>query len=96
MTNAFTNSTRCDDLKTQLAELKKECAQVDMTDEFAKYARLQRKILKVQDEVKKIGWPSVLNLPYFIYISPKLLILLSKIRINFVVSLVQSQPFKCH
>lgn len=55
MTNTFTNSSHYDSLKTQLAELQKESSRVDMTDEFAKYARLQRKILKIQDEVKKLG-----------------------------------------
>uniref|UniRef100_A0A1B6LL11 Guided entry of tail-anchored proteins factor 1 n=2 Tax=Graphocephala atropunctata TaxID=36148 RepID=A0A1B6LL11_9HEMI len=40
-------------LRTDLLELQRESSRINMTDEFAKFARLQRKIIKVQDELKK-------------------------------------------
>ncbi|XP_054263658.1 guided entry of tail-anchored proteins factor 1-like [Macrosteles quadrilineatus] len=51
--NKFCQTSRFQELRQSLSELQKESTSIDMTNEFAKYARLQRKIIKVQEELKK-------------------------------------------
>uniref|UniRef100_A0A1B6ERZ3 Guided entry of tail-anchored proteins factor 1 n=1 Tax=Cuerna arida TaxID=1464854 RepID=A0A1B6ERZ3_9HEMI len=50
--NKLNTSSYYHKLKTDLSELQKESIGINMTEEFAKYARLQRKIIKIQDELK--------------------------------------------
>lgn len=42
-------------LKEQLTQLRSDIKTVNMVDEFAKYAKIQRKINKLSDELKLIG-----------------------------------------
>ncbi|XP_075681377.1 guided entry of tail-anchored proteins factor 1 isoform X1 [Dermatophagoides pteronyssinus] len=39
-------------LKRQASDLKEELGSINMTDEFAKYSKIQRKLLKITDELK--------------------------------------------
>ncbi|OTF81381.1 tail-anchored protein insertion receptor WRB-like protein [Euroglyphus maynei] len=39
-------------LKRQVSDLKEELGSINMTDEFAKYSKIQRKLIKVTDELK--------------------------------------------
>lgn len=55
MLSKLTKSSTYFELKAQLESMQKECSYINMTDEFAKYARLQRKIIKIQDELKNNG-----------------------------------------
>lgn len=41
-------------LLSDLRDMKKELAQISMVDEFARHAKLQRKITKSQEDLKKI------------------------------------------
>lgn len=43
------------ELKAEEANVKAELATISMTDEFAKYARMQRRLNKVQDELKSLA-----------------------------------------
>lgn len=40
---------------SDLREMKTELAQISMVDEFARHAKLQRKITRSQDDLKKIS-----------------------------------------
>ena len=40
------------DMRNEMIDLKKQMSSISMVDEFAKYARLQRKYNKLQDQVK--------------------------------------------
>jgi CHD5-like protein len=42
-------------LLSDLRDMKKELAQISMVDEFARHAKLQRKITKSQEDLKKIS-----------------------------------------
>ncbi|XP_049767020.1 guided entry of tail-anchored proteins factor 1-like isoform X4 [Schistocerca cancellata] len=42
-------------LKTEEAHVKAELATISMIDEFAKYARMQRKLNKIQNELKTVA-----------------------------------------
>ena len=42
-------------LRQQVQDLKLEQSSVSMSDEFAKYMKLQRKIDRLVDQVKKMG-----------------------------------------
>ncbi|XP_046664631.1 guided entry of tail-anchored proteins factor 1-like [Homalodisca vitripennis] len=50
--NKLNTSSYYHKLKTDLSELQKDSFGINMTEEFAKYARLQRKIIKIQAELK--------------------------------------------
>lgn len=39
-------------LKRQVSDLKEELGSINMTDEFAKYSKIQRKLIKITDELK--------------------------------------------
>ncbi|XP_047098245.1 guided entry of tail-anchored proteins factor 1-like isoform X3 [Schistocerca piceifrons] len=43
------------ELKTEEAHVKAELATISMIDEFAKYARMQRKLNKIQNELKTVA-----------------------------------------
>jgi hypothetical protein len=42
-------------LRNQLKELKKELAGISAVDEFARYARIQRKMIKLEEETQNLG-----------------------------------------
>ena len=49
----FLNETRMEwSLRRQIRDLKTELSDINMTDEFAKYAKIQRKINKAKDQLK--------------------------------------------
>lgn len=43
------------EMRTEVQEMKKEQASISMMDEFARYARLERKINKMTDKLKTHG-----------------------------------------
>ena len=43
------------DLRRQLIEMQKELATINMVDQFAKYAKLERKINRLKEELSKIS-----------------------------------------
>lgn len=43
------------DLMSQVTELKKQMSRINMVDEFAAYARLQRQSNKLRDQIKSRG-----------------------------------------
>ncbi len=46
-------SSREDVIRNELKELKKQLASLNMADEFAKYAKTERKIIRLKEELKK-------------------------------------------
>ena len=67
------------DMMSELSELKKKMNQISITDEFARYAKLQRQVNKLRDQIKargtekniflvKLKWGSTFLL-YLIYVS---------------------------
>jgi tail-anchored protein insertion receptor len=50
-----TKSSDEQELLSELRDMKKELAQISMVDEFARHAKLQRKISKAQEDLKKIS-----------------------------------------
>lgn len=43
------------EMRTEIQEMKREQASISMMDEFARYARLERKINKMTDKLKTHG-----------------------------------------
>lgn len=51
--NLFFNDTEMENnLRRQASDLKSEMGGISMIDEFAKYAKIQRKLNKITDELK--------------------------------------------
>lgn len=48
----FQESNHIGNVREEIAETRKKMSQISMMDEFAKHARLQRKLIKLQDELK--------------------------------------------
>lgn len=53
----FINLLFCDSqvetsLRRQESDLKEELGSINMTDEFAKYSKIQRKLIKISDELR--------------------------------------------
>ncbi|KAE8750344.1 hypothetical protein FOCC_FOCC002904 [Frankliniella occidentalis] len=48
----FRESDRSVNIRKEIAAIRTEMSQISMIDEFAKHARLQRKLIKMQDELK--------------------------------------------
>ncbi|XP_056466990.1 guided entry of tail-anchored proteins factor 1 [Gadus chalcogrammus] len=49
------------EMRTEIQEMKKEHSSISMMDEFARYARLERKINKTTDKLKTHGGPHDLS-----------------------------------
>ena len=52
---AFKASDQEKMLRNQLKELKRELAGISAVDEFARYARIQRKMIKMEEEAQNLG-----------------------------------------
>ena len=49
-------------LHVNVIAIRREMSEISMVDEFARHARLQRKLNKLQDEIKSIGeFPKVIT-----------------------------------
>lgn len=48
----FQETERAKSVREDIANVRTEMSRISMMDEFAKYARLQRKLIKMQDELK--------------------------------------------
>ena len=48
------SKTECE-MQNQVVALRKEKQTINMTDEFAKYAKIERKINKLMEEIQKSG-----------------------------------------
>ncbi|KAJ1528511.1 hypothetical protein ONE63_006918 [Megalurothrips usitatus] len=48
----FQENSHAKDVRIEIAKIRTEMSQISMMDEFARHARLQRKLIKLQEELK--------------------------------------------